>query len=49
MEQHATDQKTIIVKIQRSLLSTNNYESMLVYDETREFLYEGPMQADIKV
>jgi len=36
-----------IIKIQRSLASNKAEQSMLIYDEFREFEYEGPLTGDV--
>jgi len=36
-----------IVKIQRSLAGSTDEEQVLIYDKTKEFLYEGPLTGDV--
>lgn len=35
------------IKIQRSLVSSDNSDTMLVYDEARDFEYQGPMTPEM--
>lgn len=42
-----TDEEVRVVKIQRSLAGSSDEDMMLVYDETREFTYEGPLTGDV--
>ena len=41
-------EKIIVVKIQRSLAGSEEQEMVLIYDEAREFMYEGPMPSDVR-
>ena len=43
-----TSDQIINVKVQRSLGGNNEEEMVLIYDESRDFMYEGPMPADIR-
>lgn len=47
-EEDIKSEEMMIVKIQRSLGGTEDEETMLIYDETREFMYQGPMIADVR-
>lgn len=37
----------MIIKIQRSLATTEKEQQMLVYDQSREFEYEGPITVEV--
>lgn len=41
-----SENKKIIVKVQQSL--SPGPQQMLIYDPTREFMYEGPLSPEVK-
>ena len=38
----------IVVKVQQSLSSTLDYQTVLIYDEARKFEYQGPLPKELK-
>lgn len=47
-EEDVISDKVIIVKVQRSLGGNNEEEMVLIYDEEKEFMYQGPMPGDVR-